>query len=115
VVTGGPRTAGVPWPAGMPGPAGDPGPAGLAGPDGWLRRAARAARSAWVVPWRAGQEYHDCFLLDLACARECAQADVTGYAGVGYAFAASLEPTLARREFFASADPGDGLRLFSVS
>ena len=73
------------------------------------------ACSPWVVPWQAGREYHDSYLLDLACARECAQADAAGYAGAGYAFAASLEPALARREFFASGDPGHGLRFFSLS
>ena len=78
VVTGGPDTAGV------PGPADDPRPAD------WLRRAASVARSPWVVPWQAGREYHDSYLLDLVCARECAQADAAGYAGVGYAFTASL-------------------------
>ena len=112
VVTGGPDTAGVPGPAGDPRSAGDPGPAG---PADWLRRAASVARSPWVVPWPTGREYHDSYLLDLACARECAQADGAGYAGADYAFTASLEPALARREFFASGDPGHGLRLFSVS
>jgi hypothetical protein len=85
------------------------------GPADWLRRAASVARSPWVVPWPAGREYHDSYLLDLACGRECAQADAAGYAGVSYAFTASLEPALARREFFASGDRGHGLRLFSVS
>ena len=110
VVTGGPDTAGVPGGhGGRSGPASDPRPAG------WLRCAASVARSPWVVPWQAGREYDDSYLLDLACARECAQADAAGYAGAGYAFTASLEPALARREFFASDDPGHGLRLFSVS
>ncbi len=103
VVTGGPDTAGV------PGPASDPRPVG------WLRCAASVARSPWVVPWQAGRGYDDYYLLDLACARECAQADAAGYAGAWYVFTASLEPALARREFFASNDPGHGLRLFSVS
>jgi hypothetical protein len=97
VVTGGPDTTGVP------------------GPPGWLRRAAGAARSPWVVPWQAGREYHDSYLLDLACARECAQADAAGYAGKDYTFSTSLKPELARRDFFTTADPGPGLRLFSVS
>ncbi len=88
---------------------------GLPEPAGWLRRAASVARSPWVVPWQAGREYHDSYLLDLACARECSQADAAGYAGTAYAFTTSLEPALARREFFASGDPGPGLRLFSVS
>ncbi len=109
VVTGGPDTAGVPGPAGDPPQPGDPGPAD------WLGRAASVARSPWVVPWQLGREYHDTYLLDLACARECSQADAAGYAGVGYAFTASLEPALARREFFTSGQPGHGLRLFSVS
>jgi hypothetical protein len=81
----------------------------------WLRRAATAARSPWVVPWQAQREYHDTYLLDLACARECAQADAAGYGGSGFAFTASLDPALARREYFAASDPGHGLRLFSVS
>ncbi len=108
-VTGGPDTAGVPGPAAFPVLAGDPGPAD------WLRRAASVARSPWVVPWPAGRECSDTYLLDLACGRECAQADAAGNAGAGYAFTASLEPALARREFFASGDPRHGLRLFSVS
>jgi hypothetical protein len=81
----------------------------------WLRRAATAARSPWVVPWQAEREYRDTYLLDLACARECAQADAAGYGGSGFAFTAALDPALARREYFAAADPGHGLRLFSVS
>jgi hypothetical protein len=109
VVTGGPDTAGVPGPAGHPRPADD------RAPTDWLRRAASVARSPWVVPWPLERKYHDTYLLDLACARECAQADAAGYAGAGYAFTASLEPALARREFFAAGDPGPGLRLFSVS
>ena len=40
----------------------------------WLRCAATAARSPWVVPWQAQREYRDTYLLDLACARECGQA-----------------------------------------
>jgi hypothetical protein len=84
-------------------------------PSSWLRRAATAARSPWVVPWQAQREYRDTYLLDLACARECAQADVAGYGGSGYAFTDALDPALARRDYFAAADPGHGLSLFSVS
>ena len=86
-------------------------------PGGWLRHAAAAARSPWVAPWDPAG-HHESYLLDLVCARECAQADATGYAGAGYAFTATLDPGLARREYFAAGDPGDpgpGLRLFSVS
>ncbi len=94
-------------------------PAVAGEPAGWLRRAASAARSPWAAPWpdprAAGAGQHEYYLLDLACARECAQADATGYAGAGYAFTATLDPALARREFFTSDDPGHGLRLFSVS
>ena len=84
-------------------------------PSSWLRRAATAARSPWVVPWQARREYRDTYLLDLACARECAQADVAGYGGSGYTFTDALDPALARREYLTAADPGHGLRLFSVS
>jgi hypothetical protein len=94
-------------------------PAVTGEPAGWLRLAASSARSPWAAPWPApqavGAEHHESYLLDLACARECAQADATGYAGAGYAFTPTLDPALARREFFASGDPGHGLRLFSVS
>ena len=105
VVTGGPDTAGLPVPSGVVVP----------GPGDWLRRAASMARSPWAVPWPEGRDQHDCYLLDLACARECSQADAAGHGGACYAFTASLEPALARRELFASGDPRDGLRLFSVS
>src|SRR6185437_3382894 len=74
---------------------------------GWLRRAASAARSPWVAPWRAAGEPHESYLLDLVCARECTQADATGYDttghdeaghdeagcdGTGYAFTRALDP-----------------------
>ena len=57
----------------------------------------------------------DLNLLDLACARECAQADVVGRAGLTYAYVTSLEPALARREFFGSDGSDNGLRFFSLS
>jgi hypothetical protein len=103
VVTGGPDTSGL------------PGTGSHREPADWLRRAATMARSPWVVPWQAERGYGDTYLLDLACARECAQADAAGYGGSGYAFTAALDPALARREYFAAGDPGHGLRLFSVS
>jgi hypothetical protein len=94
--------------------------AGTGKETGWLQRAASAARSPWVAPWLAAGEHHETYLLDLVCARECAQADATGYdatgyAGAGYAFTGALDPGLARREYFASGDPVPGLRLVSVS
>jgi hypothetical protein len=85
------------------------------GADGWVARAADAARSPWVVPWPADRDYGEWYLLDLACARECAQADAVGYAEAGYAYVTSLDPALARREFFGSGGPDRGLRLFSLS
>jgi hypothetical protein len=86
------------------------------GRTGWLARAANAARSPWVVPWPADVDCPASYLLDLACARECSQADAVGYAGAAYAFVPSLEPALARREFFTAGDTArHGPRLFSVS
>jgi hypothetical protein len=109
VVTGGPDTSG------LPGSGSHPETADHREPSSWLRRAATAARSPWVVPWQAQREYRDTYLLDLACARECAQADAAGYGGSGFAFTAALDPAFVRRDYFAAADPGHGLRLFSVS
>jgi hypothetical protein len=91
-------------------------PAAAPGPDGWVRHAAQMARSPWVVPWQAGREYDESYLLDLACARECAEADAVGYAGgPGYAYVTSLDPALARREFFGPDGSDDGLRFFCLS
>jgi hypothetical protein len=85
---------------------------------GWIPHAAKAARSPWVAPWQ-DRDYDESHLLDLACARECAQADAVGYAGgAGYAYMTSLDPALARPEFFrpdGTGNPGRGLRLFSLS
>ena len=84
------------------------------GGPGWIARAANMARSPWVVPWQAGREHDEAYLLDLACARECSQADAVGHANTTYAFTGSLEPELARREFFAAGATHHGLRLFSA-
>jgi hypothetical protein len=81
----------------------------------WVQDAAKQARSPWVVPWQADRECHESYLLDLACARECAQADVVGQAGLAYAYVTSLEPALARREFFGPDGSGRGLRFLSLS
>jgi hypothetical protein len=98
-----------------------PEPADVSGQAGWIRHAAKAARSPWVAPWRAGPEgpedrdHHESYLLDLACARECAQADAVGHgAEPGYGYVTSLDPALARREFFGPDGPGHGLRFFSL-
>jgi hypothetical protein len=95
-----------------------PAPAGA-----WIRACAARARSPWAAPWHAGQDHSATYLLDLACARECSQADAVGYAGPRYEYTAFLEsPGLARRELLGAAPPGqpsldvsNGLRLFSVS
>ncbi len=96
-------------------PAADDSP----GQAGWVPHAAKTARSPWVAPWQARPEdrdYGESYLLDLACARECAQADAVGYAGgSGYAYVTSLDPALARPEFFGPDSSGHGLRLYSLS
>jgi len=88
----------------------------------WARPLARLARTQWLAPWAAdgGQPEH--YLLDLACARECAQADAVGFAGVEYEFTRWLEePALVRAYLLdpggpAASDWGShGLRLFSVT
>ena len=90
--------------------------ADVCGQAGWIARAAKTARSPWVAPWQAERDHSEWYLLDLACARVCAQADAVGYAGgSGYAYVTSLDPALARREFFAPDGPGHGPRLFSLS
>jgi hypothetical protein len=94
-------------------PAGS-GAAGTSGRDRWVPDTANAARSPWVVPWQAGRDYDDSYLLDLVCARECSQADAVGYADAAYTYVTSLEPELARREFFAAGSSSRGLRLFSL-
>jgi hypothetical protein len=92
-----------------------PVPPAAAADSGWLMLAARTARSPWVAPWQSDRGYDPTYLLDLACARECAQADGVGYTGSGHAYVTSLDPALARREFFSPDGSGHGPRLFSVS
>jgi hypothetical protein len=100
----------------------------------WARPLARLARSGWLAPWPAdggwgglgGKE--DDYLLDLACARECAQADAVVLAsgrhgGAGeYEFTRWLdEPALVRADLLGQRGPaaGDwgshGLRLFTIT
>ena len=99
----------------VPETAAVPDAAGIQERNRWVSATANAARSPWVVPWHADGGYDDSYLLDLACARECSQADAVGYAGASYAYVTSLEPALARREFFAADSSSRGLRLFSFS
>ncbi len=84
---------------------------------------ASLASSPWVAPWPAAGEAppDDAYLLDLACARECAQADAVGFGPADYEFTRSLAtPALARRELFlpGSLAPDSwgprGLRLITL-
>jgi hypothetical protein len=86
---------------------------------------AALAAAPWVAPWprpqagdgAPGEEY----LLDLACARECAQADAVGFGAADYEFTRWLAaPALARRELFLPGSPAvdtwgsRGLRLITL-
>jgi len=91
------------------------------GPD-WPRPLARFATSPWLAPWTADTPRPDTYLLDLACARECAQADAVGFGTGEYEFTRWLDdPALARRDLLADGGPatGDwgrhGLRLFTIT
>jgi len=92
------------------------------------RPLARLARAAWLAPWTAdggraglgGREEN--YLLDLACARECAQADAVGFGAGEYEFTRWLdEPALVRADLLGQRGPaaGDwgshGLRLFTIT
>jgi hypothetical protein len=88
----------------------------------WARPLARLARAPWLAPWAADGGQPEDYLLDLACARECAQADAVGFAGLEYEFTRRLEePALVRAHLLDPGGPaaGDwgshGLRLFSVT
>jgi hypothetical protein len=101
----------------------------------WARPLARLAGTPWVAPWPVspgadgtggsaggGQAIPDTYLLDLVCARECAQADAVGFGPADYEFTLSMaEPALARRDLLApdgpdTADWGShGLRLLTVT
>jgi hypothetical protein len=84
---------------------------------------ATLASSPWVAPWPVAGEAapDDAYLLDLACARECAQADAVGFGPADYEFTRSLaDPALARRELFLPGSPAPdawgprGLRLITL-
>jgi hypothetical protein len=93
---------------------------------GWARPLARIATAPWVAPWPAepgSGEPAGTYLLDLVCARECAQADAVASGQDGYAFTRALGadvPALARRDLLipdappAAAWGAHGLRLFTV-
>ena len=89
---------------------------------GWHRPLARLATAPWLAPWPAAAEADDTYLLDLACARECAQADAVGFGTGEYEFTRWLdEPALARHGLLVPGGPAaaewgsHGLRLFTVT
>jgi hypothetical protein len=84
---------------------------------------ATLASSPWVAPWPPAGEttLDDAYLLDLAGARECAQADAAGFGAADYEFTHWLAaPALARRELFLPGSPAPdswgtrGLRLITL-
>ena len=94
----------------------------------WARPLARLARVPWLAPWSADGGQREHYLLDLACARECAQADAVGLASAGHGGAGEYEytrwldePALVRAELLGHRGPaaGDwgshGLRLFTIT
>jgi hypothetical protein len=91
--------------------------------EGWPRPLARLASAPWLAPWPDGTgTLPDTYLLDLACARECAQADAVGFGTAEYEFTRWLdEPALARRDLLLPGGPatgdwgGHGLRLFTIT
>jgi len=99
----------------------------------WARPLARLASVPWLALWPSAGGHLDGgqtpdYLLDLACARECAQADAVGLhsgehgATVEYEFTQWLdEPALVRAHLLDPGGPaaGDwgshGLRLFTIA
>jgi len=95
-------------------------------PAAWPRPRARLASASWVAPWdtSGAADPPDTYLLDLACARECAQADAVGFGTREYEFTRWLgepAPGLARRDLLAPDGPpasdwgSHGLRLFTIT
>jgi hypothetical protein len=94
-----------------------------AGPD-WARPLARLASAPWLAPWDpvSAAVLADSYLLDLACARECSQADAIGFGTGEYEFASWLDkaPCLVRHDLLAPEGPplddwgSHGLRLFTI-
>jgi hypothetical protein len=88
----------------------------------WARPLARLASASWLAPWPADDSQPEDYLLDLACARECAQADAVGFGAGEYEFTRWLEePALVRADLLGQRGPaaGDwgshGLRLFTIT
>ncbi|HTR92089.1 MAG TPA: hypothetical protein VMI73_10135 [Trebonia sp.] len=98
-----------------------PGPALSPGAD-WARPLTRLATAQWLALWAADGGQPDTHLLDLAGARECAQADAVGFGAGEYEFTRWLEePALVRATLLQPGGPaaGDwgrhGLRLFTIT
>jgi hypothetical protein len=94
----------------------------------WARPLARLTSAAWLAPWPADGGQADDYLLDLVCARECAQADAVGLSSGGHGGAGEYEftrwldePALVRADLLGQRGPaaGDwgshGLRLFTIT
>jgi hypothetical protein len=88
----------------------------------WARTLARQGAAPWAAPWPADGPGDELYLLDLACARECAQADAVGFGSGAYEFARTLgAPALARRDLLLPDGPpagewgARGLRLLTVT
>ena len=94
---------------------GAPDAADLDGVASWAPNAAKQARSPWVVPWQAGRSYEDSYLLDLVARGSARRRMRSGPPRLTYGYVTSLEPAMARREFFGSDGSRAGLRLFSLS
>ncbi len=90
----------------------------------WARPLARLASAPWLAPWDpvSAGVLADSYLLDLACARECSQADAVAFATGEYEFAPWLDkaPCLVRHDLLAPEGPplddwgSHGLRLFTI-
>jgi hypothetical protein len=93
----------------------------------WTRPLARLASVPWLAPWTsddadAAGDRPAWYLLDLACARECAQADAVGFGAGEYEFTHWLErPALVKAALLAPGGPAaadwgsHGLRLFTIT
>ena len=99
-----------------------PGPGAPSAGADWARPLTRVATAPWLALWAADGGQPDTHLLDLAGARECAQADAVGFGAGEYEFTRWLEePALVRSALLARGGPaaGDwgrhGLRLFTIT
>jgi hypothetical protein len=99
-----------------------PGPGAPSPGADWARPLTRLASAPWLALWAADGGQPDTHLLDLAGARECAQADAVGFGAGEYEFTRWLEePALVRATLLSRCGPaaGDwgrhGLRLFTIT